>query len=236
MAWLTDESGTDSLEYNEAGGVEGGINMKLHSRQKTSIPDGVMVCGQHPALYLVEDAMKRPIVDLETFQFYRFNPERIVKLDQDLLDNLDTGESICVHGDFMRSSPSTIVLQRNNSERYLWSGGKLHPIVSAETYQRLQFHLAQTVIVNDVVFNSLPMGEPIYNTAILAYGPINWRVYSAPDGRIYYSQQHRLHRILSPSIFYYYHWKSNEIIHLTNMEFSICSLGDPITEHLLPRG
>lgn len=111
---------------------------------------------------------------------------------------------------------------------YLWSDRCLHPIVSLEMYYRLSFNYSSVVILPDELIAILPQGDIIHDASLLTSFLINGRVYSAPNGLIYYGERHKLRKIGGPAIFAFYRWRVEEIVHLTREEFHNCRIGEPI--------
>ena len=197
-------------------------------RVRRSVPEGTLIRGIHPAIFLYERGKKRPVTDTETFHSYRLNAEGIVVLEESVLEEMETGTPVNIYGDFRTNSPATLLVKSSGSEIYLWTDGLLHPIASGEIYDRLRFHYSSVVTLPDELIAFLPEGDPIHDATLLTHSLVNGRVYSAPNGLIYYGERNKLRKIEGPSVFSFYRWRVEEIVHLTREEFNHCRLGEPI--------
>lgn len=198
------------------------------NRVRRSVPEGTLIRGLDPAIYVFELGKKRPVADTETFHAYQLNAEGIVVLDESVLEDMETGTPVNIYGDFTVNSPATLLVKSSGSEIYLWMDGQLHPITSGKIYYRLRFHYSSVVPLPDELIALLPEGNPIQETTLLTHSLVNGRVYSAPNGLIYYGEQNKLRKIEGPSVFTFYRWRVEEIVHLTRDEFNHCRLGEPI--------
>ncbi|MCV4232322.1 hypothetical protein OHJ21_14150 [Virgibacillus sp. LDC1] len=197
-------------------------------RVRSRVPDGILIRGLDSAVYLVEHSKKRPIGDMVTFHSYGFTAKGIVKLDESTLEGMETGSPLNISGDFIMNSPATLLVKSSGSEIYLWSDQRLHPIVSLEMYFRLHFNYSSVVTLPDELIALLPEGDLIHDSSLLTPFLVNGRVYSAPNGLIYYGERHKLRKIGGPAIFTFYRWRVEEIVHLTRDEFHNYRLGEPI--------
>lgn len=202
--------------------------MDLAGRLRSRVPDGTLIRGLHSAVYLVEDGKKRPITDIDSFHSYGLNPDNIVVMKDSLLKEMENGSPVSRGGDFITNSPSTLLVKSKGSEIYLWSDQRLHPVLSSEIFIRFRFQYCSVVTLPAELISSLPVGKPINESFLMTAVLINGRVYSAPDGLIYYGERHKLRNISGPAVFRFYRWKIQEIVYLTKQEFSNCPFGEPI--------
>ncbi|WP_339218515.1 hypothetical protein MKY82_23040 [Paenibacillus sp. FSL W7-1279] len=202
--------------------------MQHTDRVRSRVPDGTLIRGLYSAVYLVEHGKKRPISDMATFHSYGFTAKSMVELNESVLEEMETGSPVNISGDFIMNSPSTLLVKNSGSEIYLWSDRRLHPIISHEMYHRLHFNYSSVVILPDELIAILPQGDMIHDASLLTSFLINGRVYSAPNGSIYYGERHMLRKIGGPAIFAFYRWRVEEIVHLTSEEFHKCRIGEPI--------
>jgi len=208
--------------------MKGGVDMDLADRLRSRMPDGTLIRGLHSAIYLVEHGKKRPIIDMHTFHSYGLNVDSIINMEESILEKMDTGTPVNIRGDFIKNSPSTLLVKSNGSEVYLWSDQRLHPVMSSYVFLRFGFQYSSVVTLAADLITTLPVGEMIHESVLLTPYLINGRVYSAPNGLIYYSERQKLRKIGGPAVFAFYRWKIQRIIYLTKEEFNKNRLGEAV--------
>lgn len=198
--------------------------------KRSALPGGVLIRGSLPAVYLIEQGKKRPIANPESLYHYKLSLKHMITVDDDYLNGLNNGEMIIRDGDFAKHSPSTLLVQGGGSAIYVWMGGRLFPIASLDVFRRLCYQAHQIVKLPDALITSLPNGDLINATFFMSHSVIDGRLYSGPDGFIYYGESRKLRKLERPSLFSYYHWNVGQLIYLTDEEFRRSPIGEPIED------
>jgi len=164
---------------------------------RSLLPDGLLVKGSAPAVYLLERGFKRPFADGESFHFYRFRPGRIAVVDDRWLRAVPTGTPISREGRFVTSSPAFIAVKGTGPSVYLWTGKVLRPFVSSAAFARFGYRISDVASVPDSIIAALPKGGPI-NERSLAAGdadPLHGLFCRTAGGGVYYAEYGRLRPI-----------------------------------------
>jgi glycosyltransferase involved in cell wall biosynthesis len=200
---------------------------------KDQYPNGVLLKGSSAAVYLIEKGMKRPFVDGNSFYFYKYKWDRVLIVNDQVLRRYPTGNAINQAGHFIPGSPSTLLVKGSASSIYLWTNGHIHPIASPSIFTRLKYVFADVVHLPDTLIDALPIGYLINDDVLKLHELIDGKLYGAPTGGRYYSDNHQLRPVINHNVLHYFKWKEEEVIHLTKLEFNKASTGLPIA---LPTG
>lgn len=196
----------------------------------SALPDGILVRGSDSSVYLIERGTKRPIADPESLYHYKLSLKHMIRIEDGFLNEMVNGETIRRCGDYVRHSPSTLLVRGGDSAVYVWMGGRLFPIATSGMFRRLCYQAHQLVNLPDSLIASLPIGELIDDSFFLSHSAIDGRLYSGPDGFIYYGEQRKLRKLEVPSLFSYFRWDVGQLIYLTGEEFANSPIGEPIAD------
>ncbi|MDQ0901553.1 MULTISPECIES: hypothetical protein [unclassified Paenibacillus] len=196
---------------------------------RNKIPDGILVKGNlSNGIYLLEDGCKRPVVNEDTFHFFKWKWERVVIIEDILLQLYPMGREVNSSTSFLIHSPGVLLVKGPSSKVYLWMYAQLYPIESWSVFTLLKLKVTDIVELSEEVLSSLPLGDTIGHDVFEVQEPINWLLYCDPDGNKYYCEKRRLRKIECPYVFEYLKWKEDKLIYLSTFEFSRCTLGSPI--------
>ncbi|WP_194542910.1 hypothetical protein [Paenibacillus sp. JZ16] len=127
----------------------------------TKIPDGTLVHDSGSAVFLIEHGQKRPIMDIDSFYFYKLMARKIIPLEDMLLNLYPLGEGVTVTGQWAKCAPATLFVKGGGSGIFLWMDNCLFPIQSGEVFQRLRCQMDEIVHVPDSLVQSLQIGHTI---------------------------------------------------------------------------
>ncbi|MDQ0901561.1 MULTISPECIES: glycosyltransferase family 4 protein [unclassified Paenibacillus] len=202
--------------------------IRQHEAVNNKIPDGMLVKGSSPAVFLLEDGMKRPFMNGESFYFYRFKWEQVLVLEDMILNLYPTGRGINQVGHFIPNAPSHLLVKGTSSGIYMWNAQKLRSIATHSIFDRLKFNINDVVSIPDTLIHALPKGEPIDDQTLARGEVVHGRVYRTPNRDLYYGEKGQLRKIESTYIFQYMKWNSEKVVHINPREFAACLLGKPI--------
>lgn len=191
-------------------------------------PDRVLLKGASTNVYFIENGRKRHIRDGADLLFYKFRPEQIIAVDDQMLNMFRTGREIRRDGLFQYNSPAYLLVKGSGPAVYLWENGTLSPFQSAEAFARFGGHISETVSIPDPIIFALPKGKAITVRAILERGLINHKLYLAPNGERFYAENGKLRKIVSDAVIQFYKWTNRPWIRLTQQEFQNLPRGVPL--------
>ncbi|MGC6587910.1 hypothetical protein ACPV3A_23555 [Paenibacillus sp. Dod16] len=194
----------------------------------TKIPDGTLVRDSGSAVFLIEHGQKRPIMDIDSFYFYKLMARKIIPLEDMLLNLYPLGEGVTVTGQWAKCAPATLFVKGGGYGIFLWMDNCLFPIQSGEVFQRLRCQMDEIVHVPDSLVQSLQIGHTIDASFFLQYPVLNGRLYSSPSGHIYYGERRTLRKVEGPSVFSFFQWSVHQLIYLTQNEFIKSPIGKPV--------
>lgn len=192
------------------------------------IPDGTLIKGSMPPVYVMEEGKKRPIASSAAFHFYQFKGERILVLDDYLLSQIPEGRVVSDDPPFRLHCPSWLLVKPGkNNGIYLLYKDVLHPIVSQSAFLSLKFEFSEVVTIPEVSFVFMKQGHAIDESTFENHGVIDRRIYRGIDGNIYYAENGRL-RHVSIAAMYSLRWKPEQAIPLPRKAWNQAVMGTPI--------
>ncbi|RAV22069.1 glycosyltransferase family 2 protein [Paenibacillus contaminans] len=199
---------------------------------KTSrLPGGILVKGAGDTIYYLERGRKRPIVPGDTFFCFGFRRERIITVPDNELSEIPDGLAIDYAGPFPAYFPRTFVAKDSGTGVYVVAHGIVIPIASYEDFIAMKFSADEIVQIPDAYFSGLHYGygpglEP--DNACQEYELIDYKLYEAPGGGLYYSEGLELREIADERLFDCYKWSPERVMRLTEEQFAACRIGRPI--------
>lgn len=192
------------------------------------IPDGILLKGSSPVVFLLEKGTKRPFCNGDSFYFYKYKWEHVIVVDDQWLHMYPTGNYINQAGHFIPNSPSQLLVKGSGPRVYLWADRNLKPIASQSIFGRLKYNFVDVVHLPDTIVRALPVGYLIDDQVFKNHNIIDGRLYRTPNGERYYAEFNKLRKITSHFVFQFYRWKEEDLISLTTSEFSQLPIGLPI--------
>lgn len=193
------------------------------------IPDGILLKGSSPAVYLMEHGMKRPFVDGQSFYHYKFKWERVVHAPDSFVHRYNTGRDISYRPPFRLNSPGTLLVSGDATIKgvYLLYNDVLYGFKTQAIFERLKYQFDEVLSLPDTVILFLPKGEEI-STPFVAGKIIPGRLFYAPDQNLYYSDNGILRQIKGQNTFQFFKWKEADVIPLTMQEWHQAAKGAAI--------
>ncbi|MDF2645372.1 MAG: extracellular matrix biosynthesis-like protein [Paenibacillus sp.] len=199
-----------------------------HETVVNKIPNGMLVKGNSPAVFLLEDGMKRPFMNGESFYFYRFKWEQVLVLEDMILNMYPTGRGINQAGHFIPNAPGHLLVKGNSNGIYMWNEQKLRPIATQSIFTRLKFDFNDVVSIPDTLIYTLPAGEPIDDQMLEKGETVHGRVYRSSNGIQFYCENGALREIKNGNCLQYLKINVEKAINLTPAEFNRCTIGKPL--------
>ncbi|CAM4274886.1 glycosyltransferase [Paenibacillus alkaliterrae] len=139
------------------------IEAKKSSHQVTQLkyPNGSVIKGNASTLvFLLENGVKRHIVNEEVFQFYRWKWDQVMGFPDVELQAFPTGRPISRNKPLRLHAPSHFVAKGSGPAIYIMHNGIRHPF-SSEAVFRKHHHYDQIVALTDLELEEYTLGTPI---------------------------------------------------------------------------
>jgi GT2 family glycosyltransferase len=188
-------------------------------------PNGILMKGTSPTVFLLENGQKRPIVNEASFTYFKYRWDKIIQIDDDKLSLFPTGIPIDKDKSILPFAPQNMLAYGKNSAIYLINDGIKYPFSSYNIFQRLIYATDQIIHISDSILNSLPMGPPITDNVFMEHELINGKLFISPGGEFFYSDQHQLRKINSQRELFMFKWESKEAIALSESEYQVLPKG-----------
>ena len=105
-------------------------------------PDGTLLKGDGPEIYLIKQGQRKLIPSFQLFQKLGFRSSQIIHISSDEISLYPLSQPV-VYPD------RTLLKTKNNPTIYLVKNGSLHPIISWTMFQSLGYRLNQVLIIPD---------------------------------------------------------------------------------------
>jgi spore maturation protein CgeD len=153
----------------------------LSSNLPNVIPNGTLIRGLSPNVYLIEHQRRRKITE-NMLNALKYSEEEIVRIPDPILFRLEEGIPID-NKVFMEPDKfpnQRLVRSLTNATVFYIQNNKKHPIQSMEAFNNYKFRLDKIIEVNDEFLSKLPNGSMIY--------PIENEIITLPDGILFQHQ------------------------------------------------
>ncbi|MDF2645371.1 MAG: hypothetical protein K0Q73_1176 [Paenibacillus sp.] len=192
------------------------------------VPNGTLIKGSSPAVYLLEEGRIRPFIDGHSFYHYKFKWEQVVFVNDDVLLHYPTGNFISRDAPFRINSPGTLLVNGSSTKGvFLLRDDVLYPFATQAVFENLKFGFDEVVCIPEAIIHFLPKGYMIKERVLEDYGVMNNRLYRAPSGDLYYAEDSKL-RLVGGTELQFFHWKPERAVTLTQTVWNHTAKGTPI--------
>lgn len=158
------------------------------------IPDCTLLKGTDPFIYYIENRKRRPIKDVSTFKFMKFNRKNIVEIPDPELFKFPLGE-IIDKDKLMANIPNNLLIGSYDSYPiYLMQGGFKRKIPDEKTFEDYGYQLESVVFLAQHFIDSIQNG-PELSSKITRGMLLPNRVIFKSSGVYYVSNDNCLHPI-----------------------------------------
>lgn len=180
---------------------------------ETFIPDGTLVKGTEKAIYYVDVQKRRPIRDMDTFDFLKFCYGDVLEIPDPILFKYPKGEVIDKQV-FYHKVPNNILIKSFEQNRiYVIQDGRKRWIVDMETFLRFGYRMEEVIWLPQDVVDSIPNGANL--SSRLGNGMMlpNRKLFKH-NNRYYLSINNNLHPIESRYVIRKLQLPINQVIEL----------------------
>ncbi|PFG12751.1 spore maturation protein CgeD [Bacillus sp. es.036] len=183
------------------------------------LPNGVLVRGLSQDIYLIDNQKKR-LINAKWFNYFKYQPSKIVQIPDPLLYKYETGKSVN-----MSDLPYQILMKEDGVEQYfLYQNNQKRKIPNREVLQFFSLNQMLAVELSPTFISSISSGSPLSSKINQLQFLPDGRLFSYKD-ELYLSQNNHLHNI-DVNVALKLKFNIREAIKLNAEEFGSYQLGN----------
>ncbi|RUS44633.1 glycosyltransferase family 2 protein [Cohnella sp. AR92] len=205
-----------------------GIPMQAHPHHSPSgnlVPSGWYGMDASGCVYRVERGTKRPIASYESFLRLNLSMDRVAHGADGMLAGLPTGSPIHPLTGLMWDFPDSFLARDPGGGAHMIAYGIRYPIRDELSCSQLGLRLAEAAGISYEQLLSLPEGWPIQQDPWEEHELLDNRVYSGPDGRLFYGEGQRLRPIRNEETMRRFGWSRDRAVPLPPHVFYRTAIG-----------
>ncbi|CAM4260067.1 glycosyltransferase [Lederbergia lenta] len=191
-------------------------------------PEGTLLKGSGPTIYLIENNLKRPIVSQESFEYFRFQWNKVIVVADKELDQYLNGKVVDHKRLFPLHAPKTIYVKGSKAAVYLVKSGICYAFSSKSIFSRLKIDLKQIINIHDQQITDMVKGLPIASNPFEEHELVAGKLYVRNNGEVYFADQTLLRKVPSNQELKHLKLDDLQTVPISDTEFYTLLKGRPL--------
>ncbi|PES65565.1 CgeD protein [Bacillus cereus] len=129
----------------------------LYNNLPIKIPNGTLVKGGDPQVFLIDQQQRRLITN-EMFTYFKYNLKKIVMIPDPFLYRYVEGPPI----DDLTIIPNLRIVQNEQNKFFYLENNTKRLIINALAFRKFKFSFDEVIKINSTLLEHMPQGLPIY--------------------------------------------------------------------------